>query len=330
MKVLISLLVVLVLVALAYWGVEVAGMTGLFGTIIPYAAALLFVVGFVWRIVGWARTPVPFRIPTTCGQQRSLPWIKPSPLENPSSKAGVVGRMLLEVLLFRSLARNTVTRLRSDGDLAYTSTKWLWGASLIFHYCFLIVVLRHLRFFTEPVPACVSWLASLDGFLLIGVPTLLLSGAGLALAAAFLFLRRLASPQLRYGSLAADYFPLLLVIGIALTGLAMRHVVRTDITAAKEHLMGLVSFGPAVPAGIHWLFYAHLLLVSVLLIYIPMSKLMHMGGVFFRPTRNLANDNRARHHANPWDYPVKVHPYDEYEDEFREKMKAAGIPVEKE
>jgi hypothetical protein len=36
------------------------------------------------------------------------------------------------------------------------------------------------------------------------------------------------------------------------------------------------------------------------------------------------------HHTNPWDYPVKVHTYEEYEDEFRDKMKAAGIPVDKE
>jgi hypothetical protein len=35
-------------------------------------------------------------------------------------------------------------------------------------------------------------------------------------------------------------------------------------------------------------------------------------------------------HVNPWDYPVKVHSYEEYEDEFRDKMIAAGVPVEKE
>jgi hypothetical protein len=55
-----------------------------------------------------------------------------------------------------------------------------------------------------------------------------------------------------------------------------------------------------------------------------------MAGVFLSPTRNMANTNRVAHHKNPWDYPVKVHTYEEYEDEFRDKMKAAGIPVEKE
>ena len=85
-----------------------------------------------------------------------------------------------------------------------------------------------------------------------------------------------------------------------------------------------------MPETISPLFYGHLFLVCVLLAYFPFSKLMHMAGVFLSPTRNLANNNRAVRHVNPWDYPVKVHTYEEYEDEFRDKMKAAGIPVEKE
>ena len=38
---------------------------------------------------------------------------------------------------------------------------------------------------------------------------------------------------------------------------------------------------------------------------------------------------RARRHVNPWNYPVKVHTYEEYEDDFREKMVEAGLPVVK-
>jgi len=66
------------------------------------------------------------------------------------------------------------------------------------------------------------------------------------------------------------------------------------------------------------------------MVFIPMSKLMHMAGVFLSPTRNLANDNRMNRHVNPWNAPVKVHTYEEYEDEFRDKMKLAGLPVDKE
>ena len=94
--------------------------------------------------------------------------------------------------------------------------------------------------------------------------------------------------------------------------------------------MGLVTLTPVVKEGIGVVFFIHLFLISTLLVYFPFSKLMHLGGVFLSPTRNLANDSRRKRHINPWDYPVKVHTYEEYEDEFRDKMKSVGLPLEKE
>jgi len=90
-----------------------------------------------------------------------------------------------------------------------------------------------------------------------------------------------------------------------------------------------VTFSPVAPEGLGALFFVHLFLLSALLAYFPFSKLVHMGGVFLSPTRNLANNNRRKRHVNPWDYPVKVHTYEEWEEEFRDKMKAAGLPLEK-
>ena len=96
----------------------------------------------------WAKSPVPFCIPTTGGQQKSLPWIKNSPWDNPYTKCGVFMRMVLEVLCFRSLFRNTSVRLQQDGPkVGYSSEKSLWLFALIFHYCFLVILVRHLRFF---------------------------------------------------------------------------------------------------------------------------------------------------------------------------------------
>ena len=146
----------------------------------------------------------------------------------------------------------------------------------------------------------------------------------------FLFLRRIFIPQVNYISLAADYFPLFLIMGIACSGIFMRYFTKVDMVGIKGFTMGLVTFHPVIPDGAGGVFYIHIFLVSVLLAYFPFSKLMHMGGVFLSPTRNLANDNRMRRHVNPWDYPVKVHTYEEYEDEFRDVMKAAGLPLEKE
>jgi len=160
-----------------------------------------------------------------------------------------------------------------------------------------------------------------------------IGAAAIFLAAlVYLLARRLVSPQVRYISLAGDYFPLFLLLGIGLSGVCLRHLIKTDVVAVKELAVGLAAFSPwsADFAAISPLFYGHLFLVCVLLAYLPFSKLSHMAGVFLSPTRNLANSNRAVRHVNPWDYPVKVHPYEEYEDELRDKMKAAGLPVEKE
>jgi len=330
MKVFLPLIVLAAMVALVMGAAGAASLHVLFGVVIPYAALAVFVVGFGYRMLKWARVPVPFRITTTCGQQKSLPWIESAPLDCPSSTLGVVVRMALEILLFRSLFRNSTASIAEGERVIYRSNKLLWLAGLAFHWSFLIIVIRHFRFFIEPVPWPVGLVESLDGFFQIGLPILYATDILLVVSVTFLFLRRICVPQLRYISLAADYFPLFLVLGIAVTGVLMRYFTKVDVVGVKELAAGLLTLQPVVPEGISALFYLHLFLVCVLLAYFPFSKLMHMGGVFLSPTRNLPADSRARRHVNPWNYPVKVHPYDEYEDEFREKMIDAGIPVDKE
>jgi nitrate reductase gamma subunit len=330
MKALISLIAVLLLALVAYVGVATANLRFLFGVVIPYAAFVLFAGGMVFRILKWASSPVPFRIPTTTGQQKSLPWIKHSTIESPPNLPGVIARMALEVLVFRSLFRNLKTQLHEGGRLAYGEAKWLWLAGLAFHYSFAIVLFRHLRFFIEKVPAVVQTADLLDSFLQIGTPLLYMTDVVLIAAVTYLFIRRVAIPQMRYLSLVADYFPLFLILGIAISGVLMRYFTKTDIIGVKMLAMGLISFKPTVPDTIGAIFFIHLFLLSVLFAYFPLSKLTHLGGVFLSPTRNLANNSRMKRHVNPWNYPVHVHTYEEYENDFREKMKEAGIPVEKE
>jgi len=229
-------------------------------------------------------------------------------------------------------------QFRSGPKIGYEWEKWLWLAALAFHYAFLTVVIRHLRFFTEPIPFFVQMIEHLDGFIQSGIapvngfmtPSVLLSGFVLLGAVTFLFLRRIFISQMSYISLPADYFPLFLIGGIAITGILMRYVLKVDIVSVKTLALGLVMFSPKVPEGIGVLFYIHLFLVCVLLAYIPFSKILHMAGIFLSPSRNLSNNSRFVRHTNPWNYPVKVHTYQEYEEEFRDKMIEAGLPVEKE
>jgi len=328
-KYMYSLIAVFVLAFLAYVGVEAAGMDVIFGVVLPYAAILLFIGGFAWKVMDWAGSAVPFRIPTTCGQQKSLDWIKPASIDNPTTTFGVVIRMFLEIVAFRSLFRNTRMTVKSDGRITYNLELFLWLGALAFHYAFLTTLLRHLRFFLEPVPVCLQWLEKVDAFFQFGLPVVYLSGIVLLAAVLYLLSRRLFSAKIRYISLASDFFPLFLIGGIAFTGILMRYLSKVDIVNIKSLAMGLVTFHPVVPEGISGLFYIHLFFVTVLLAYFPFSKLMHMGGIFLSPTRNLTTDTRARRHVNPWNYPVHVHTYQEYEDEFREKMIDAGLPVDK-
>jgi nitrate reductase gamma subunit len=199
------------------------------------------------------------------------------------------------------------------------------------------VLIRHLRFFTEPIPGFVKLLEYLDSLMQTGImpisgfmtPGVMLSGFVLLGAVTFLILRRIFITQVSYISLPADYFPLFLITTIGLTGVLMRYLLKVDIVSVKELTLGLVTFHPQVPKDIGVLFYIHLFLVSVLLAYFPFSKLVHMGGIFLSPTRNLSNNSRFVRHINPWNYPVKTHTYEEYEEEFRGKMVEAGLPVEK-
>jgi nitrate reductase gamma subunit len=335
----VSLIAVIVLFLIPYVGTQQgAGLQVIFGIVLPYLAVALFIFGFVRRVMSWSRSAVPFRITTTCGQQTSMPWIKQAKIDNPSSTFGVIVRMFLEIVCFRSLFRNTRMKLSGGTKMTHQLELFLWIGALAFHYAFFTVVVRHLRFFTEPVPFFVTLTEQVDGFMRMevlydvvhaGLPGVYMSGLVLLAAAFYLFLRRIFIPHVRYISLVNDFFPLFLIMGIALTGIFMRYVTKVDIVAIKELTMGLVTFRPTIPEGISSLFFAHMFLVSILLAYFPFSKLMHLGGIFLSPTRNMTANTRQVRHVNPWNQPVKVHTYEEYEDDFREKMIEAGLPVVK-
>jgi nitrate reductase gamma subunit len=306
-----------------------SGMRWLFAVALPYTALALFVVGLVYRVLSWANVPVPFRIPTTSGQQKSMSWIQQQKMDNPHSTLTVIGRMALEVLFFRSLLKNTKTQLVEGSRLVYATDLALWLAAMAMHWSLLFVLIRHLRLFTNPVPGFVTFVESVDGFMEVGLPVVFVTSIVFVISLAYLLYRRLAIGQVRYISLVGDYFPLFLLLGIGISGFWLRHLAKTDIASVKEMTLGLVRFSPVVADSVSPLFYGHLFLVCVLLAYFPFSKLVHAPGVFLSPTRNMANNNRAVRHVNPWDYPVKVHTYEEYEDDLREKMIAAGIPVER-
>jgi len=224
-----------------------------------YAATALLVVGLVRKIVDYARTPAPLKIPTT-----------PAPL----TPSGVGLRMTRELLFFESLFR---------------SSKWTWIFGWMFHVALLLVLLRHLRYFQEPVWLPVVWIQPFGlyaGFAMVG---------GLA----GLWARRFLVDRVRYISTPSDHLMLALLGAIGLTGLGMRFVAHTDIVAVKAFMLGLMRLDlqplPAQP-----LLLLHLGLVALLMIVFPISKLLHAPGVFFSPTRNQADTSREARHVAAW------------------------------
>ncbi len=224
-----------------------------------YLATAVFVVGLVYRIRLYARTPAPLKIPTT-----------PAPVTRP----GVVLRMFKEVAFFESL---------------FKANKWTWLFGWVFHMAMLLVVLRHLRYFTEPVWFWVNLIQPFGKY------------AGFAMLAGLcaLWARRFLVERVRYISGPSDHLMLVLLIGIAASGLLMKYVAHTDIISLKAFALGLTRFNwqplPADPVLL-----VHLSLVIILMFIFPVSKLLHAPGVFFSPSRNQVDDSREKRHLAPW------------------------------
>jgi len=224
-----------------------------------YFATAILAIGLAYRIRLYARTPAPLKIPTT-----------PAPV----TQAGVVVRMAKEVVFFESL---------------FKANKWTWLFGWVFHAALLLVLMRHLRYFTEPVWFWVRWVQ----------PFGLYAGFAMAAGLTGLWVRRVAVERVRYISSPSDHLMLLLLIGIAATGLMMKYVAHTDIISLKAFILGLMYFDwqpiPSDPVLL-----VHLGLVLSLMIIFPFSKLLHAPGVFFSPGRNQVDNPREKRHLAPW------------------------------
>jgi len=224
-----------------------------------YVATALLVVGLALKIRRYLATPAPLKIPTTPA---------------PTTGAGAALRMAREVVFFESL---------------FKSNKWTWAFGWLFHAALLLVLLRHLRYFQQPVWEPVLWVQAIGTY------------AGFAMVAglAGLWARRFLVDRVRYISTPSDHLHLALLLAIGLSGLTLRFVAHTDIVAVKAFMLGLMRFDiqplPADP-----LLLVHLTLVALLMIVFPISKLLHAPGLFFSPTRYQVDNPREARHVAAW------------------------------
>jgi nitrate reductase gamma subunit len=224
-----------------------------------YAATAIMIAGLVNKIMQFAKTPAPLKIPTTPA---------------PTTQTGVVLRMFREVAFFESL---------------FKGTKWTWIFSYVFHMALFLVLFRHLRYFINPVPMPVEILQPFGMY------------GGFAMVAGLfgLWARRFIVDRVKYISVASDHLMLMLLIGIGISGLSMTFAVHTDVVAVKSFFIGLMTFNLSeLPADVNLL--VHLFLVASLMIIFPFSKLLHIPGIFFSPTRNQIDNPREKRHLSDW------------------------------
>jgi nitrate reductase gamma subunit len=224
-----------------------------------YVATVLLIAGLGYKIRQYWITPAPLKIPTTPA---------------PTTRGGVVFRMAREVALFESL---------------FKGNKWLWLFGYMFHVGLALVLLRHLRYFTEPV-----W-----GWVVLIQPFGMYAGFAMVAGLLGLWARRIFVERIRYITNPSDHLILALLVGIGASGLMMKFVAHTDIVAVKTFFIGLMQFN-IQPLPSEPVLLLHLALVAVLMIIFPISKLLHAPGVFFSPSRNQVDNPRESRHLAPW------------------------------
>ena len=243
-----------------------SALSSTYAVLFVVATVILF-AGVIRKIIQYARTPAPLKIPTT-----------PAPV----TQGGVVLRMAYEVVFFNSL---------------FKSSKWTWIFGWLFHLSLLLAFIRHLRYIIAP--------DGMFGFLwpLVSLELVQTAGkyAGYAMLIGLLGLlgRRIFVDRVRYISSPSDYLWLVLLLAIAGSGLLMSFVSPIDIVQLKAFALGLVYFDwqplPSDP-----ILLTHLTLVLILMVLLPVSKILHAPGIFFSPTRNQVDNPREKRHLAPW------------------------------
>ncbi|OUD14093.1 respiratory nitrate reductase subunit gamma [Thioflexithrix psekupsensis] len=233
-------------------------LTTIYALLFYFATAvLLFGVGY--KVYQYASVPAPLKIPTTPA---------------PTTRTGVVLRMLREVIWFESLFR---------------ANKWIWLFGMLFHGALWLVLLRHVRYFIDPVWTWVILIQPIGKY----------AGFIMMIGLVGLLVRRIAVERIRYISSPSDYLMLVLLLAIGGSGLMMTFVLHTDIVQFKAFMLGVMTFSwqPIPPDPILLL---HLTAVLLLMIIFPYSKLLHAPGVFFSPTRNQVDNPREQRHIADW------------------------------
>jgi len=190
-----------------------------------YLTMLLFIVSYVQKISLLLR------------KREGLPATARAGITLPVAASAAVDILLLRRLFF--------------------SNAFLWLGEWLFHVCLALVMVRHLRFFLEPVPSCVAALQT----------PVTIAGYLLPLSLIYIFIAKLVIEKKSYIA-SSNFFLLALLLLSGISGLLMKLWFRPDLVGIKWFSLGMVTFRPVeVPHSP--LFIIHFVLFLIVFAYLP-------------------------------------------------------------
>lgn len=224
--------------------------------ILPYLSVAIFVIGLLYRLGRWANGRIVHNITLTPA---------------PTTQAGAMLDIAKEVALFRSL---------------YKADKPTWAGGWIMHVALFFILGGHvmgigllgLQFYYIGLTSehMSEYLSNLLGTSF---------GIILLLGLFYLLYRRMTINEVKLVSAPSDYLHLIMLIAIVTVGNLMRFVPDWGIhyEPVRAYVANLLTLTP-VTADMEVMhkpfFVIHLLLVQILMIYFPFSKLLHVPGMF--------------------------------------------------
>lgn len=220
--------------------------------ITPYIAVIVFFGGLAYQVYRWRqKKPVPAHL---------------SLFPRPESRLGRLVDTLVDMFTMKGIFR---------------VNKPLWVGGFIMHIGLLLLLLGHIRVVTD-FYFLWDWLGWGEAELHTFSSVAGLTAGYLFLIPLFYLLGRRWSGSVKWLSTPEDYFVLVLLITVAVTGSHMRLVLDVDQHAMREFMQGLFRFSwKPIPESSGISFIWHFALVQLLMIYFPFGKLMHTIGSFF-------------------------------------------------
>lgn len=242
-----------------------------------YAAFAIFVLVVLWRAIKYATMPIHLRwelypVPHEPEHEHGGSffeeqefWKKP----RKHDKLNELKEMFEEMLFIKRV---------------YQNKRGMWYFSWPFHGGIYLILAWFALMFIKAV-LILAGLSEGSILVIIADYLILLTGIVGILAATFgclgLLALRLSNKDLRKYSSGVDYFNLVFILVVLLTGWVAWLGFDPTFDTAKAYMLSLVSFGGVDMPALSGATLVHMILLELLFVYIPFTKMSHYIGKYF-------------------------------------------------